>query len=110
MNTKIEYMYRDADNYKKYKTVILEGVLTPEEIRDLLNCLDDGEFFIAQQVGLPDAHFDRYDPESDHPWMTLDGAFTTTNAAPTIKMSMHALLERFLAAKDNWKLDEWVPE
>lgn len=111
MNTKMEYMYRDANNYKKYKTVVLEGVLTPEQIQDLLNCRDEGEFFIAQQVGLPDVHFDCYDPGSDHPWMTLfDEAFTTTNSAPTIKLSVHTLLERFRTAKNNWKPDEWVPE
>lgn len=111
MNTKIEYMYRDANNYKKFTTVILEGELTPEEIQQILDCRNEGEFFIAQQIGLPENRFDSYDPESDHPWMTLcDDAFSLTEASPTMGVSAKEILSRFLSAKNNWKPDEWVPD
>jgi hypothetical protein len=51
MNTRIEYMYRDAENFKKYGECILSGVLT---IEDLCPYLSYGEYFIPSEVGLLD--------------------------------------------------------
>lgn len=31
MNTKIKYMYRDADNYKDFTTVVVSGKITKEQ-------------------------------------------------------------------------------
>jgi hypothetical protein len=33
MNTKIKYMYRDADNYKDFTTVVVSGKITKETNR-----------------------------------------------------------------------------
>ena len=32
MNTKIHYLYRDADNYKVHNSCVIKGVLTPAQI------------------------------------------------------------------------------
>ena len=35
MNTKITYLYRDADNYKQFNEVIINGCLTKEQKHDM---------------------------------------------------------------------------
>jgi hypothetical protein len=49
LNTRIEYMYRDAGNYKFYGSCILRGEVAAEDVAPYLI---DGEFFIPQHVGL----------------------------------------------------------
>lgn len=53
MWTELEYMYRDAGNYKAYGTVLLSGSIDPSDRRDIVSKMDDGLYFIAEQVGLP---------------------------------------------------------
>lgn len=48
-DTIIEYMYRDAGNYKFYGTFCLSGSLTKKEIEQYLI---NGEYFIPTEVGL----------------------------------------------------------
>ncbi|HBB67911.1 MAG: hypothetical protein A2X28_04030 [Elusimicrobia bacterium GWA2_56_46] len=51
MNTLLEYLYRDASNYKQHGRVVLQGVISLSSIRHLLF---DKTYFIPSQVGLPD--------------------------------------------------------
>ena len=71
MNTKIHYLYRDADNYKVHNSCVIKGVLTPEQINVILSCCDAGEYFIPNQVGLPERKFEKFDPQVDHCWFEL---------------------------------------
>jgi hypothetical protein len=48
-----EYLYRDASNYKAFGALLLTGHPTQEEIAALRACLDSGEYFVAEQVGIP---------------------------------------------------------
>lgn len=69
---KIEYLYRDAGNYKQWNTAYTKGYLTEYEIRELIESLDFGEYFIPEMVGLPEVKFDSIDPELDHMWFELN--------------------------------------
>ena len=44
MNTKISYLYRDADNYKRYNECIVAGTLSAKQICTILDCCDMGEY------------------------------------------------------------------
>lgn len=72
MNTKISYLYRDADNYKMHNKCVIAGTLTTEQARTIKDSCEMGEYFIPRQVGLPERRFDRYDPAVDHCWFELD--------------------------------------
>ena len=48
-----DYMYRDAANYKAYGPPLLKGEVTEEDQRRLKSKLESGEFFIAEQIGIP---------------------------------------------------------
>lgn len=103
MNTRISYMYRDADNYKMYHEEVLRGEITPQQLMTIVCCLNEKEYFIPHQVGLPEIRFEQV-TERDHPWFELcpEQDFSSTNAEPTIEMTVDELVERFLAAKDKW--------
>ena len=55
MNTKISYLYRDADNYKMHNKCVIAGTLTTEQTRTIKDCCEMGEYFIPRQVGLLNA-------------------------------------------------------
>jgi len=49
----LEYLYRDASNYKACGALLLSGYPTQDEIAALRACLESGEYFVAEQVGIP---------------------------------------------------------
>lgn len=48
-----EYCYCDAGNFKSWGRLLIEGIAKPEDISALADRLESGEFFIAEQVGIP---------------------------------------------------------
>lgn len=57
MNTRFDYLYRDAGNWKRYGSVLFRGA--PEEgLEDRFRrACDRWELFIAGQVRLPELFF-----------------------------------------------------
>ena len=103
MNTQIRYLYRDASNYKVENECVVAGTFTQEQIAQILDCCDLGEYFIPTQVGLPEQRFDRYDPEEDHCWFELsEDGFEETAKPATVGISAQQLVESFAAAKEHW--------
>lgn len=111
MNTKISYLYRDADNYKQYNECIIAGTLSAKQIRAILDCCDMGEYFIPSQVGLPEHRFDIYDPQADHCWLELGAAsFSETRESPTIALTAAELVNRFGGCRNNWQDEVYTPQ
>lgn len=104
MNTRINYLYRDADNYKAHNECVVRGEITSEQKAVIISCLDEGEFFIPRLVGMPERKFDTYDPTSDHPWMELrEDGFENTKEEPTVDVTVEEIVERFVQCRDsNW--------
>jgi hypothetical protein len=78
MRTAFDYMYRDAGNFKAFGTIILEGQLGAADRALVRSQLSDGEFFIAEQIGVPPLYDDLYRwsggvIESDHCWHEFMG-------------------------------------
>ena len=70
-NLKLNYRYRDADNYKQFGSVVFSnttGMTVEEATIMLLPKLISEEFFIPQDWGLPRLHASSYDPAVDHEW------------------------------------------
>lgn len=121
MNTKLCLLYRDASNYKTSKEVVLAGEITAEQIAVIGAKLDEGEYLIAEQVGLPTPSWEFRDKDG-WPSDDLDHVFTTltafsegspevesmlTDEEPTEEMSIDDLVARF-AAVDSWNIvAEW---
>ena len=101
-NTRIEFLYRDASNYKAYNSVVVSGTFTDEQIGRIMDCLEDGMYFIPEQIDWPVERFSSI-TEDDHPWCELcETDFEITEQKPTITMTVDEIVSRFAAAKDNW--------
>jgi len=106
MNTKINYLYRDASNYKQWNEAVVKGTFTEEEKEEISACTD-GLLFLPQQVGL---HFTQFDEvtEDDHPWAELD-EFEEVDEEPTMEengkvLTAAELLANFRKAKkEGWQ-------
>ena len=108
MNTRIYYLYRDADNYKMWNGCIIEGVLTEVQKQKIRDCLLDGEYFIPCAVGLPEKSFVdlgySYDEQADSPYfeLSMDGIETTCKD-PTVPINAEQLTYNFVCVKDKWE-------
>lgn len=102
MNTRINYLYRDACNYKVHNEVVIKGTFTSEQIDEIIRCLSDGENFIPSQVGLPEQRFDEV-TEDDTCWFELNRKdFEETKDEETSDLTIDEIVGAFLAAKGNW--------
>ncbi|PWM33686.1 MAG: hypothetical protein DBX58_00540 [Clostridiales bacterium] len=105
-NTRIIYRNRDSSNYKTYHSPVLAGKMTKEQYKEILNCLEDREYFIPAQVSLDDTRDWGYDPEVDQPWWELVG-YELTDQKPTVEYpTVEELVYLFQAAKGNWNEQE----
>ncbi|WP_455233483.1 hypothetical protein [Geopseudomonas aromaticivorans] len=110
VNTQIDYQYRDAGNYKTDGSVILEGEITPEQLKAFQEVLFDSQTFIAPQVGLPalcpSRDDDRYDDELDHELHDFL-EFKLTLDSPTHSTTAAQLVERFakVETEADWQFE-----
>ena len=68
----LEYLYRDAANYKAWGSLLLSGFPSQENIAALRACMESGEYFVAEQVGIP--------PLYDELWKLSDGPTSDDHA------------------------------
>lgn len=111
-NLKISYFYRDGSNYKTpgYDHV-LKGSLSPIERREIEMTCQDEEYFIPEQVGLPDSYAQfaeqgyGYEEQDDHVFNELTD-LELVNEEPTLEMTAQELLARFREVRANggWDL------
>jgi hypothetical protein len=107
-NTKIEYPYSDASNYKVWGREVLAGTLTVAEKAEILAACLDGELFIASQVGLSDLQHQMWNEyrmnEDDHVFHRLAlSDLTEVDAAPTINLTAPQLLGKFRDVAARWR-------
>lgn len=85
MNTRIDYLYRDAANYKKGGHVVITGECSVAQIEALRKaCMveDDNAFFVPAAVDMPMLNTDEpWDDEIDHPYHALGEASMTSDQA-----------------------------
>lgn len=110
----IEYLYRDAANWKTYGVALLTGAWSPSLAAGIEASLDGDRFFVAEQVGLPPlqpTHAATYgsDPELNHAFhefVQLRPATRgdlATHSAPVC--SVEPLVEAFRAASGQWRCE-----
>ena len=109
-NGVFEYLYRDASNYKAYGALLLEGRASKSHSAKIVDVLDGGEFFVAEQVGVPTLYqelwnFSNGPTEDDHVWHTFIRirAATKKDLHETPWGALDELVERFAAVR-SWNL------
>lgn len=102
-NTKMQFLYRDASNYKTWNEVIVKGEISDEQIQRIVSSLEEGLYFIPEQLSLPIERFD-YLTSDDHCYCELSADdFSLTSDSCTLDMDVNELVASFeKAAKDGW--------
>ena len=84
MNVRLEYLYRDAGNFKNWGEVVFSNPhdIPADTIASLVDqVLIDRVFFVAAKVDVPDLHFAEHIEELDHGWHEIH-TFRTTEDPP----------------------------
>ena len=71
MKVLFEYLYRDAGNNKIWGETYFsnkDDICRDDLLRKIKSKLIDGEFFVAEKVGIHRLHFAKFDHELDHGW------------------------------------------
>jgi hypothetical protein len=102
MMTLFNYLYLDAGNYKVRGSLMLSGFITAEQKGIVENSFEGGEFFIAEQVGIPPLqHILQQDfggaNSDDHCWHSFDGwtVCETQSDQSNVHDTVDAFVERF---------------
>lgn len=107
-NSKVEYLYRDAGNYKARGHIVLTGPATTEQVERLQKTLFDGECFVAAQVGVPDLFPDAVNDLDHclHEFEDVEEPFAPTDEAPTDARTVEEFVAAFevAAPKGAWDL------
>lgn len=101
MNTRIEYLYRDADNYKVRNECVIRGEMTKEQEKRIIDSLDEETYFVPACVGMPEEKFGS-ETEADHPWFEWRG-IEPTDRKPTLDIDAEELTARFEKAGNGWQ-------
>lgn len=104
-NTRINYLYRDASNYKVHNHVVIRGQMTAEMTAACMAACDEGSYFVPSQIGLPEEKFEA-ETEDDVPWFELNEfSFSPTLDSPMEgDMTAEQLVENFKAAAGHWNI------
>lgn len=93
MNIKLNYLYRDNSNYKKFGSVVFvnSGTILLEEFKEkFTRNLIDGEYFLAEELGLPTLFFDELN-EDDHQWHEFENIEATIDC-PNLEITIEEFL------------------
>lgn len=99
MNTKITYLYRDADNYHQSHFVVVEGEITSEMENEILDSRYDGDSFSPDCFEGWPWGIDGYEPniETDHPMCEIDEySFELTDDEPTVPQDIDTVSAIFV--------------
>jgi len=97
MNIKLNYLYRDASNYKQYGSVVLANPnnIAAALVADIISRnLIDGEFFDADKWGVPPLFFDKENGD-DHDWHEFESV-EITEEPPYSNVAIENLLDKIL--------------
>jgi hypothetical protein len=112
-NLVFEYRYRDAGNYKVEGRVLLTGKLTAQQRTAIEERMESGQFFIAEQVGIPPLCSKLFEfgggPNSeDHAWHEFDGFRSVASHFQSAKDDTVMSAEKLFRAFKS--VECWKPE
>ncbi len=112
----MEYMYRDANNFKAFGEILLSGIISDVDITEIKSLLDSGEFFVAEQAEIPVLYsqlwkYSNGPTVADHAFHEFSGFRpATTNEISTMKLwgNVSTLIEKFRCIGAHWDCTQSV--
>lgn len=106
----MEYLYRDADNFKAFGQILLSGNITDAYVSEMESLLDSEEFFVAEQVGIPTLYsqlweFSNGPTRADHAFHELSTIRPATDSevkSTDLWGTTDSLLESFRSVRQKW--------
>ncbi len=106
----MEYLYRDADNFKAFGQILLSGIITDAYVSEMESLLDSEEFFVAEQVGIPTLYsqlweFSNGPTRADHAFHELSKIRPATDSeikSTDLWGTTDSLLESFRSVRQEW--------
>lgn len=102
-NTKLLYLYTDADNYKQWNEAVLEGEITEEQKGIIMDSLDADNMFVPSLINLPENRFERL-TTADHIWFEMKEIILTDEEADT-GLTVEEVVEGFQKQKGLWEVN-----
>lgn len=102
--TAVNYMYRDACNYKKCNRAFVRGIITKAQQKEIISCCDNDTYFIPESIGLPAERFPEY-TEDDHPYFEI-GDCEPVYGRPSMEIlpvTANELVAKFREMKGRWQ-------
>ena len=106
MNTRLEYLYRDASNFKNLGEIVFAGEFDDALLNRLRTSFHEGDWFIASQVRIPDLYFIEYPiNDDDHCWHEFSQLTATGDEPNDSEMRTFAdfVLECEQARNEGWR-------
>lgn len=112
----MEYMYRDANNFKAFGEILLSGIISDNDIAEIKSLLDSGEFFVAEQLRVPVLYsqlwkYSNGPTVADHASHEFFGFRpATVKEISTMKLwgNVSTLIERFRCIDTHWDCTQSV--
>ncbi len=104
-NTRIDYLYRDVNNYKQESRAVFPGALTLQQAQSMVDALDEDDGFVPSAVGLPDLQDETvngWNADEDQPFHEII-SISLVATEPTEAQIADDFLARFVAA--DWALE-----
>ena len=90
---------------------MLAGIFNPADL-ELIECINEYELFVPEQVGLHLTRPDDEYTESDHCWAEIDPSedIVLTEEVPTEDITWEQLIANYKEVeKDGWQPEKFVP-
>ena len=110
-NTAFIYLYRDADNYKKWGKVVFSGSCRDRYEQQLREVCQRGELFVACQIRIPEVFLWREEQwektVADHDWHEFYQLRATGDEPDDVHdRSIEAFVEEFRGlGRDGWEIN-----
>ena len=110
-NTAFIYLYRDADNYKKWGEVVYAGPCRDDYEQQLREVCQRGELFVARQIRIPEVFLwleeGRAKTVADHDWHEFYQLRATGDEPDDVHgRSIEAFMEEFRGVGcDAWEIN-----
>lgn len=100
--TKLDYLYRDADNHKAFGSVALMGDADAQRWNAAIACFKDGNCFIAEQLAMPSLCQQLFrwsgdaPTDADHCWHEYLAHSVMRESTPPIDMFVFGPVDDYL--------------
>ncbi|MCK4951833.1 MAG: hypothetical protein KAS48_08440 [Gammaproteobacteria bacterium] len=112
----MEYLYRDANNFKAWGKILLSGTLTNNDVTEIKTLLDFGEYFVAEEVDIPVLYqelwkFSNGPTVADHAYHEYAGLHPATDddlSSTPLWGEVTSLIQKFRDIEGRWDCSKSV--